>query len=207
MKESKYEMPTHKEESKSSEGLDDDKIDIPRKHVRIEDVSPEAFGWILDNLINPTLPKDPCVLANILYACDKYMMESLNIDYLTLIKKALFELEKITSLCQLFEALRKIGLQKIVESFIAYFPKQFGSKWMQAFSKLSLEVALLTVQCLGKVEEEPIWRACVNWAKGQVKKKGKDENGEAKEKEKEKTSESSSRKRKKPGGDDQALPA
>ncbi len=208
MKESKYEMSTDKEESKSTEGLDDDEMDIPRKHVRIEDVSPEAFGWILHNLAKPTLPTNQSILANILRICDKYMMESLNKDYLSLIRRSLFRDEKVTALSELFEALHKIALHKVVKSIIADFPRELGLKWLECFPKLSLEVALVTIESITEIEEEMIWMSSVRWAKQRGKEKKKDEKEEKKEKEEsDESGENSSRKRKKPGDDDQPLPA
>ncbi len=180
MKESKYEIAKDNDESKSKEGLNDDEMDIPRKHVRIEDVSPEAFGWILRNLTKPTLPKNPSILANIFYIIDKYMIDSLRKDYLFLVGNT----TKPSDLCELFKELLKIGLYKVMESIIAELRNATALKWLELLPTLPLKLALATVEFLPAVDEDLIWEGCVKWAKGQVKEKEKEKEKRKKRKRK-----------------------
>ncbi len=96
--------------SDEAESLDSSE-NIPRKRVRIEDVSPGAFKWVLGCVyaLSPTLDGVNC--AEVLYATEKYLLKDLFEFTMTHVKRTVFTRPlKLDALVSLLRDLALCGM-------------------------------------------------------------------------------------------------
>ncbi len=201
-------------EDETGEGISE-KVGIPRKRIRIIDIPPEAFEMILRSIAlkSVTLPKSQALVASILYACEKYMMDSLSNDYVAAIVD-LFNKHPSNALKRpdLFPSLRKLGLEKICKAILSQFQAEGNVVILcYLFPNLPIEEALNVLKFFPSISEEFIWKLCVKWAK--LRKEETNQRVEEKKTEDKEepsatstTSTSTNHKRKKPENNDGSLP-
>ncbi len=144
----------------------------PKKRVKIVDVSPAAFQFLISHFYsnNPSINKE--IVGSLTYASRKYLLNGLHKSCLSFMD-ILLENSEISSFLKIIEEMFTYGLKEDIEKVLLK-NKKIWTRLIESYNFKLLPLHFVKIILESdelNIIEENIWEACIKWAKFKFERK------------------------------------